>query len=59
MSVLIKNGRIVTAESDFVADLYINGEVISTIGKNLKVDAEREIDKKTVIIKKKHFDILL
>jgi len=44
MSVLIKNGRIVTAESDFVADLYINGEKISAIGKDLEVDAEREID---------------
>ncbi len=44
MSVLIKNGRIVTAESDFVADLYIEGEKICAIGKDLKVDAERDID---------------
>jgi len=44
MSVLIKNGRIVTAESDFIADLYIEGEKITAIGKDLKFDAEREID---------------
>ena len=41
MSVLIKNGRIVTAESDYVADLYIQGEKISAIGKDLNLDAER------------------
>lgn len=44
MSVLIKNGRIITAESDYIGDLYIEGESISAIGKNLDYAADRVID---------------
>ena len=44
MSILIKNGRIVTAESDYIADIYIEGSTISAIGKNLKVEADETID---------------
>ena len=44
MSILIKNGRIVTVESDYIADLYCEGEKILAIGKNLNIDAERIID---------------
>lgn len=44
MSILIKNGRIVTAESDYVADLFIEGEQISAIGKNLNHEADKVID---------------
>ena len=44
MSILIKNGRIITAESDYVADLYIVGEKIEAIGKNLKYEADKVID---------------
>ncbi|MFC5271765.1 dihydropyrimidinase [Adhaeribacter terreus] len=44
MSTLIKNGRIVTADSDFTADLFIEGETISQIGKNLNVTADEVID---------------
>lgn len=44
MSVLIKNGRIVTATDDYVADIFIEGETISAIGKNLSVKADKEID---------------
>jgi dihydropyrimidinase len=44
MSVLIKNGRIITATDDYVADIYIEGETISAIGKNLNVKADTEID---------------
>ena len=44
MSVLIKNGRIITATDDYVADIYIEGETISSIGKNLNVQAETVID---------------
>jgi len=44
MSVLIKNGRIITAADDCVADLFIEGETISTIGKNLKLQADETID---------------
>ena len=44
MSILIKNGRIITATDDYVADIFIEGETISTIGKNLKVTADEVID---------------
>lgn len=44
MSVLIKNGRIITADADYVADIFIEGEQIKTIGKNLSVDADKTID---------------
>jgi dihydropyrimidinase len=44
MSILIKNGRIITATDDYVADIYIEGETISAIGKNLNVQADTEID---------------
>ena len=35
MSLLIKNGRIITATDDYVADIFIEGETIKAIGKNL------------------------
>lgn len=44
MSILIKNGRIITATDDYVADIYIEGETISAIGKNLNVTADKIID---------------
>ncbi len=44
MSILIKNGRIVTAESDYIADIFIKGEKINAIGKDLSVKAKRTID---------------
>ena len=44
MSVLIKNGRIITADADYTADIFIEGETISTIGKNLTVKADTVID---------------
>ncbi|EHQ30448.1 dihydropyrimidinase [Mucilaginibacter paludis DSM 18603] len=44
MSVLIKNGRVITAGNDCIADIYIEGEVIKAIGQNLQVKAEKEID---------------
>ena len=44
MSVLIKNGRIITADADYIADIFIEGETISTIGKNLYVKADTVID---------------
>lgn len=43
MSILIKNGRIVTAAEEFVADLYIEGEKIVAIGKDLPYSAEKII----------------
>ena len=44
MSILIKNGRIITAADDYVADIFIEGETISAIGKNLPVQADTTID---------------
>ncbi len=44
MSLLIKNGQIITADGDYTADILIEGETISAIGKNLAVKAAREID---------------
>jgi len=44
MSILIKNGRIITADADQLADIFIEGETIKTIGKSLNVKADKEID---------------
>lgn len=44
MSLLIKNGRIITSGEDYVADIFIEGETITSIGKNLNVNADRTID---------------
>lgn len=42
MPVLIKNGRIITADADYVADILIEDETISFIGKNLSAFAEAQ-----------------
>jgi dihydropyrimidinase len=44
MSILIKNGRIVTATDDYIADVFIEGEVIKAIGKDVSVTADQVID---------------
>lgn len=44
MSVLIKNGRVITASEDYLADIYVEGEHISCIGKNLSMKADDVID---------------
>src|SRR6186713_2481165 len=44
MSVLITNGRIVTATDDFIGDIYIEGEKIVAMGKKLPMQADRTID---------------
>jgi len=44
MSVLIKNGNIVTAAENYVADIFIDGESIQAIGKNLQMQATTTID---------------
>ena len=40
MSVLIKNGRVVTAVDDYFADVFVDGETVAQIGKDLAVDAD-------------------
>ncbi|HET7449173.1 MAG TPA: dihydropyrimidinase [Gaiellaceae bacterium] len=44
MSVLIKGGRVITAADDYVADIFIEGERITTIGESLDMSADRTID---------------
>src|SRR4051812_14457649 len=44
MKTLIKNGRIVTAADDYVADILIENERVSVIGKELQMDADHTID---------------
>src|SRR5438105_6888988 len=44
MSVLIRNGRVITAADDYVADVFIDGERISLIGESLDVAADKVID---------------
>ncbi len=44
MSLLIKNGRVITAVDDYRADVFVEGETISAIGHNLAMDADEIID---------------
>lgn len=50
MSLLIKNGRVITATDDYVADILIEGEVVTAIGKNLPTKADKEIDAKGLLV---------
>ncbi|WP_133272533.1 dihydropyrimidinase [Hymenobacter radiodurans] len=43
-SLLIKNGRVVTADSDSVCDVLIQDEIIVAIGRNLPATADQVID---------------
>jgi dihydropyrimidinase len=44
MKTLIKNGRVVTAVDDYRADILIDGETVTTIGKSLDMEADVVID---------------
>ena len=50
MSVLIKNGRIITATDDYIADIFIEGEKVIAIGKNLSHRADKTIDAKGLLV---------
>ena len=50
MSLLIKNGRVVTASEDYVADIFIDGETIQAIGKNLQNTADEVIDASGMLV---------
>ena len=40
MSTLIKNGRIITAEQDYTADIFVENDKVSLIGTNLNNQAD-------------------
>jgi len=44
MSLLIKNGRVITAVDDYLADIFIEKETVSVIGKKLEMQADTIID---------------
>lgn len=44
MKTLIKSGRFVTAVDDYKADIFIDGETLTTIGKSLDMEADVVID---------------
>ena len=50
MSILIKNGNIITATDNYVADIFIEGETISAIGKNLTYNADQSIDASGMLV---------
>ena len=44
MSIIIRNGRIITATDDYVADILVEGETVKAIGTHLNAKADKEID---------------
>lgn len=50
MSVLIKNGRVVTAMDDYHADLFIHNSTVDIIGRNLEMEADHVIDAKGKLV---------
>jgi len=44
MSILIRGGRVVTAADDTIADVYVEGEMVTLIGRSLDVRADRVVD---------------
>ena len=46
MSMLIKGGRIITAVDDYFADVFVEGEKVTQIGKDLDVQADQVVDAK-------------
>src|SRR5918995_5242809 len=44
MSILIRNGTIVTATDHYVGDVFVEGEKITTIGSALTMPSDRVID---------------
>lgn len=50
MSLLIKNGTLVTAKSEFKADIFVEDDKITAIGENLNYDAEEVVDASNKLI---------
>lgn len=44
MSLLVKNGRIITAVDDYHADIFVEDERVTTIGQHLDMPADRVVD---------------
>ncbi len=44
MSLLIKNGRIITAVDDYMADVYIEKDKVTLIGRSMEMEADQVID---------------
>ncbi|MFI5369461.1 MAG: dihydropyrimidinase [Spirochaetia bacterium] len=44
MSVLLKNGRVVTSTGSYTADVYVEGDSIKSIGTGLTVKADETVD---------------
>lgn len=50
MSILIKNGRIITASDDYVADIFIKGQTVQAIGQHLDAKARTTIDASGMVV---------
>ena len=50
MSILIKNGRVITAVDDYHADIFIEEDKISVIGKDLQIEADKVINEKDKLV---------
>jgi dihydropyrimidinase len=50
MRIIIKSGRIVTAVDDYIADILIEDEAVSMIGKTIDVEADKVIDAKGKLV---------
>ncbi len=50
MSTLIRNGTLITASDTFDADILIEGETISRIGRNLEAGSAEVIDAKGKLV---------
>ena len=44
MSILIKNGRIITAVDDYMGDVFMESETVTHIGKSLDMEADEILD---------------
>ncbi len=44
MSLLVKNGRIITAADDYHADIFVEQDTVTLIGRNLEVEADQVLD---------------
>lgn len=50
MSILIKNGKVVTAGEVMIADVFVEGETVRAIGKDLPFKADKEIDATNMLV---------